>query len=147
MFLVDTNVFVYAANGDSAEHSTCFALVDGWRRQDLPWYTTWPIVYELLRVLTHPSVLPRPRTVAEAWGFVTALLESPSLTVLVPTERHRALAATTFADLPRVAGNLMHDAHTAIVMREHGIRRIVTRDRDFAHFPFLEAIDPLEVSY
>jgi len=27
-------------------------------------------------------------------------------------------------------------------MREHGIRRIYTRDTDFHRFPFLEPIDP-----
>jgi predicted nucleic acid-binding protein len=35
------------------------------------------------------------------------------------------------------------DARTAILMREHGIRRICTRDTDFHRFPFLEVIDPL----
>jgi hypothetical protein len=28
-------------------------------------------------------------------------------------------------------------------MREHGIRRIITRDTDFHRFPFLEPVDPL----
>jgi hypothetical protein len=36
-----------------------------------------------------------------------------------------------------------HDAHTAILMREHGIRRIVTRDTDYHRFGFLEPIDPM----
>jgi predicted nucleic acid-binding protein len=34
------------------------------------------------------------------------------------------------------------DAHTAILMREHG-RTIYTRDTDFHRFPFLDVIDPL----
>lgn len=45
--------------------------------------------------------------------------------------------------LVNIAGNLVHDTHTAILMREHGIRRIYTRDTDFHRFPFLEPIDPL----
>ena len=36
-----------------------------------------------------------------------------------------------------------HDAHTAILMREHGIKRIYTRDTDFHRFPFLESVHPL----
>jgi hypothetical protein len=28
-------------------------------------------------------------------------------------------------------------------MREHGIRRIYTRDLDFQRFPFIEVLDPL----
>jgi predicted nucleic acid-binding protein len=39
--------------------------------------------------------------------------------------------------------NLNINAHTAILMREHGIRRICTRDTDFHQFAFLEVIDPL----
>jgi predicted nucleic acid-binding protein len=47
------------------------------------------------------------------------------------------------AEVSHAAGNLMHDVHTAVLMREHGIRRICTRDTDFYGFPFLEVIDPL----
>jgi predicted nucleic acid-binding protein len=48
-------------------------------------------------------------------------------------------------DLPDLSGNIFHDAHTAILMREHGIARICTRDADFNRFPFLEVIDPLRM--
>lgn len=50
----------------------------------------------------------------------------------------------TTAEVPGIVGNLVFDAHTAILMREHGIRRIYTHDVDFHRFPFLEVIDPLE---
>jgi predicted nucleic acid-binding protein len=30
-------------------------------------------------------------------------------------------------------------------MREHGVGRIVTRDRDFHRFAFLEVVDPLRM--
>jgi uncharacterized protein len=46
-------------------------------------------------------------------------------------------------ELPHLSGNLLHDAHTAILMREHGIGRIPTRDAKFNQIPFLELIDPL----
>jgi len=48
--------------------------------------------------------------------------------------------------MPHLAGNLFHDAHTAILMREHGVARICTRDADFNQFPFLEVIDPVRAS-
>jgi uncharacterized protein len=81
--------------------------------------------------------------VSEAWDFVTALLASPGLSMLVATQRHADVAEEVFAELPHLAGNLLHDTHTAILMREHGISRICTRDTDFNQFPFLEVIDPL----
>lgn len=51
-------------------------------------------------------------------------------------------AAEVFAELPHLAGSAMHDAQTAVLMREHGIRRIYTRDTDLHRFPFLEPVDP-----
>ncbi len=33
--------------------------------------------------------------------------------------------------------------HTAVLMREHGVRVIYTRDTDFHRFPFLEVRDPM----
>ena len=49
----------------------------------------------------------------------------------------------TLGELPDVRANLIHDLHTAVLMREHGIARIYTRDTDFHRFPFLDVVDPL----
>jgi uncharacterized protein len=85
----------------------------------------------------------RPWSVSRAWAFVTALLASPGISVLVPSQRHADVAGEVLSELPHLAGNLIHDTHTAILMREHGIARICTRDTDFSRFPFLEVIDPV----
>ena len=53
-------------------------------------------------------------------------------------------AADADSPFSHLAGNLLHDAHTAILMREHGIPQICTRDADFHRFSFLEVIDPLQ---
>ena len=117
--------------------------LEGQRAKPGAWYTTWGILYEFLRVTTHPRVMRRPWTALAAWEFVTTLLASPGLAVLVPTHRHADVAGDVILELPHLAGNLLHDAHTAILMREHGIRRICTRDTDFHQFAFLEVVDPL----
>ena len=41
------------------------------------------------------------------------------------------------------SSNLCHNLYTAVVMREHGVRRICTRDIDFHRFPFLTVVDPI----
>ena len=143
MLVVDTNVLVYAADADSPHHAACRAWLEDRRKRPDAWYTTWPIVYEFLRVTTHPRVMRRPWKIEAAWGFVAALLASPGLGVLAATQRHAAVTAAIVAELPDLAGNVLHDTHTAVLMREHGIRRICTRDTDFHRFPFLEVIDPL----
>jgi uncharacterized protein len=96
-----------------------------------------------MRVTTHPRVFREPWGATRAWRFVSALLGSPGLGVLVPTERHADVASEVIDEIPWLAGNLVHDAHTAILMREHGIVRICTRDMDFHRFSFLEVVDPL----
>jgi hypothetical protein len=141
--LVDTNVLVYAANVESPFHTACRKWLERQRGRPDAWYTTWPILYEFLRVSTHPRVLPRPWTATAAWSFVTALLASPGLGLLAPTERHADVADEVIAEYPHLSGNLFHDAHTAILLREHGVRFICTRDADFSRFDFLEVIDPV----
>ena len=144
MLVVDTNVLVYAADADSPYHAACRQWLERQRTRTDAWFTTWAIVYEFLRVTTHPRVMRRPWGVPAAWSFVAALLASPGLAVLVATERHADVAGQVIAELPHLAGNLLHDAHTAILMREHGVRRICTRDTDFHRFSFLEIVDPLQ---
>lgn len=143
MFVVDTNVLVYAADVRAAEHERCRTLLEGWRRQSGAWYLTWGICYEFLRVVTHPRVLRRPWTAPEAWRFLAAVRAAPGLAMLVPTQRHGAVLEEVLMEVPHLAGNLVHDAATAVLMREHGIRRICTRDTDFHRFPFLEPVDPV----
>ncbi len=57
-------------------------------------------------------------------------LASPGFAVLVPTHRYADVTSELIMDLPYLASNLFHDAHTAILMREHDIRQICTRDTD-----------------
>ena len=143
MLVVDTNVLVYAADADSPFHDASRTWLEAQRRRADAWFTTWPILYEFLRVTTHPRVMRHPWSAASAWRFVEALVASPGLGLLTATPRHAEVARQVIVELPHLAGNLLHDAHTAILMREHGIRRIVTRDTDFHRFPFLEPIDPI----
>jgi toxin-antitoxin system PIN domain toxin len=143
VLVVDTNVLVYAADADSPFHAPCRTWLEAQRGRPDAWFTTWPILYEFLRVTTHPRVMRQPWNAKDAWQFVRALLGAPGLGLLTATERHADVTAQVITELPYLSGNLFHDAHTAVLMREHGIRRIVTRDTDFHRFPFLEPVDPL----
>jgi hypothetical protein len=142
VLVVDTNILIYAADADSPPHAVARNWLDQRRRRPDAWYTTWPILYEFMRVTTHPQVMRRPLNASQSWQFVSALLGSPGLGVLVPTQRHADVVEEVVREFPDLAGNLLHDTHTAVLMREHGIRRICTRDMDFHRFSFLEVVDP-----
>ena len=143
MVVVDTNVLVYAADRASPHQAACYAWLENRRVRHDAWYVTWNVVYEFLRVVTHRRMLRQPWTLASAWNFIDMLTASPGLGFLLPTDRHADVAAAVIDELPETSGNLIHDMHTAVLMREHGIARICTRDTDFHRFPFLEVIDPL----
>jgi toxin-antitoxin system PIN domain toxin len=143
---VDTNILVYAANAASPFHRPCLSWIERQRVSSEPWYATWPILYEFLRVVTHPRTLQRPWTIRAAWGFLAdGLLGAPTFSVLQATERHALVASETLAENADLRGNILHDAHTAILMREHGVKRICTRDTDFHRFKFLSVIDPVQL--
>ena len=146
MIGVDTNIVIYASDEFAPEHAACRRLLLGVPASpDMPaepLCIPWSVIYEFLRVVTHPRALRRPWSMAEAWAFVTVLLRSPHITVLGPGPGHAA-AAERMLSAPGVRGNLVHDAHIAAVLAEHGVRRIYTRDQDFRRFPGLEVVDPL----
>jgi predicted nucleic acid-binding protein len=74
--------------------------------------------------------------------FLAVIEGSPALGFLVPTERHSRVLADVVAEVPAPSGNIVHDTQTAVLMREHGIRRICTKDTDFHRFAFLNPSTP-----
>ena len=104
MLVFDMNILIYGQNEDSTFH------------------------YEFLPTTTHPAYSPLPLRAAEAWDFID-LLESPSFSILSPTERHQAALAQTIRENPDVRGNHVHDMHIVALMREHGV--ICTMDAGF----------------
>ena len=141
--VIDTNILVYAADEHSEFHSVCSQQIDQCRRDPEPVFLTWGICYEFIRVVTHPRFSRRLWPTQNAWRFLQTLLESENFTVLSATDRHASVLSQTLTEYPQLSGSIMHDVHTAVLMREHGISRICTRDTDFYRFPFLTVINPL----
>lgn len=142
-FVVDTNILTYAVNRDSAEHEPAVEALSEWLAGSMPWAVTWGIVYEFLRVTTHARVFRRPLSAEQAFTFLEPILSSDVVTVLEATPRHTTLLRTTIRELGRPSGNVFHDLHTAVLMREHGVTEIMTADADFRRFPFLSVTDPV----
>ena len=143
MLVFDTNVLVYAIDEDSPFHAPCRDRVSQARNDASPAFVTWSICYEFLRVTTHARAPVSAWTLPEAWSYLEGLLASPGFELLVATSRHATVLAQTVAEHPGVCGNVAHDLHTAVLMREHGVSRICTRDTDFRRFSFLTVVDPL----
>jgi hypothetical protein len=142
-FLVDTNILAYAVNRDCDEHPVAAEALKSWLSGSTPWALTWSVVYEFLRIATHPRVFRRPLSAGQALAFLDPILTSELVTLLAPTPRHESVLRSTIREYGRPAGNLFHDLHTAVIMREHGVREIMTADADFRTFPFLTVTNPV----
>lgn len=57
--------------------------------------------------------------------------------VLTETPEHARTVDLCIARSPRLRGNIIHDFHTAVLMREHGVEEILTEDRDFVAYPWV----------
>ncbi|MGH9358672.1 MAG: type II toxin-antitoxin system VapC family toxin [Terriglobia bacterium] len=141
MRAVDTNILVYARRQEPAEHPAARRLLAELSTGEAPWALPWPCVYEFLRVVTHPRVFHPPTPVHAAWDAINLLLDSPSVVVLSEGHLHRAILSDLLSSSP-VTGNLLHDAHIAALLIEHGVEEILTNDEDFRRFPRLRVTNP-----
>lgn len=141
--VVDTNALPYAANSDAPEHGAAHDLLLGVGRAADAWYLTEGIVYEFLRVATHPKVFAAPLAATEALSFVDALIRRDNVHVLSAGPAHWSILASLLAELSHPSGNLMFDIRTVALMREHGVGRIYSTDSDLLQFEGIEVVNPL----
>ena len=141
MIALDTNVLVYARREETRYHDEAKRLVSSLAEGDEPWAIAWPCVYEFVRVVTHPRVFSPPTPVTTVLDDLQSLLKSPSLTVLGEGPAHLLQMDRTIRN-SRATGNLVHDAHIAALLIEHGVAEVLTADRDFTRFHGLRVRDP-----
>jgi toxin-antitoxin system PIN domain toxin len=139
--LLDANVLLYSVDQSSPHHTRSADWVrrtfEGQRRIGLPWQT----IGAFLRIATHPRVVARPLSPADAWSMVKHWLAAPNSWVPAATERTAVILGDLIKDLD-LRGNLVTDAQLAALAIEHGLS-IVSADSDFARFDGLRWINPL----
>jgi toxin-antitoxin system PIN domain toxin len=141
---LDTNILVFARRQESPHHLRAKALLVELAEGDSPWGLPWPCVYEFLRVVTHPRVFDPPTDLESAIEDLESLFESPSVVFLGEGPSHPEQLRRTMRD-GRATGNLAHDAHIAALCIEHGVRELLTADRDMSRFSALVVRDPFRV--
>lgn len=138
---IDTNnILVYAANEDDPAYGPSRDLVERLAGGPAVLYLFWPALLGYVRIVTHPTILPSPLSPVVAMRNVAQLIRLPH--VRVPGEmpgfwdHYRAVADE------QTRGDDVPDAHLAALMRQHEVRVIYTRDRDFRRFEGIEVRDP-----
>jgi toxin-antitoxin system PIN domain toxin len=136
---VDTNVLVSADNEADPVHGPARELLGGLAEGPSVLYLFWPTLLGYLRIVTHPGILARPLSPAAAVHNVEQLIRLPH--VRTPGETAGFWAQYLAVDGGRTRGNDVPDTHLAALMRQHEVRVIYTRDRDFRRFDDIEARD------
>jgi toxin-antitoxin system PIN domain toxin len=136
---VDTNVLVYASNSDDHLHAHAVELVQRLAEGPELVYLFWPVLLGYLRIVTHPGILSNPLSPTIAMRNVEALLDRPHVRAPGEVDGFWSVFRSTAGERPR--GNDVPDAHLAALMRQHGVRLIYTRDRDFRRFDGIDARD------
>jgi predicted nucleic acid-binding protein len=100
------------------------------------------VVYEFLSIVTHPHSVAHALRPLDALGFLDELLATPGARLLAPGPRHAAVLRETL-QLAGTAPGLPPGLETAALLREHGVRELLSADRLMRRFPFLDVRDPL----
>ena len=141
--LIDCNVLLYAANTDSPEHARAYEFLSNSLAGGDAWYLTEGIVYEFLRLCTHPGLFERPLNWDQALRFARTLYNRDNLGVLTAGADHWATLAAVLPQLRYAAGSQFADIRSYVLMREHGIRTIYTANAAFHQLDDIQVVNPL----
>lgn len=138
---IDVNILLYASDASSPHHVAAVAFLESAADGNETMYFAWPTLMGYVRMVTHPRIFAAPLSPGEAMANVDRLLGRPNVRVLSEAEGFWHIYREVAKDTP-IRGNLVPDAHLAAILKQHGVRKLYTHDRDFLKFPFLRIIDP-----
>ncbi len=142
MTMLDANVLLYAYHRRAAQHERCRAWVEAEFSSGAAVRIPWATIVAFLRISTNPRVFERPLATAEAETAVSSWLVLPAVSTIDPGERYWDVLKNVL-HRGQVSGPLVPDAALAALAIEHGAT-LCTTDRDFARFPELRTVNPLD---
>ncbi len=140
-FALDVNILLYASDSTSQWNGRAVDFLEKCVKEGEVFCLAWTTLMGYLRMATHPAVFGRPLGHEEAMRNIESLLELSHARLLSEEEGFLGIYKEITRDVP-TRGNLVPDAHLAALLRQHGVRVLYTRDRDFKKFDFLDVRDP-----
>jgi len=142
---IDTNLFVYATYPAFPEHTQAKDFLKNCLEGSDLWFLSWSVVYEYLRVVTHTSLFTKGAlTLDKAIENVLNFSSARNVEILSETAEHPKTLMSLAKETRNLSGNLIHDAHHVILMKEHDIKKIYTTDTDLHRFSEIEVVNPLK---
>jgi len=136
MIAVDANVLVYAHRPDSDFHTRAVTALRSLAESGDTWALPWPCLHEFYGVVTNPRLFVDPTPPTIALDQIVAWSESPTVRLLAESAMHLHTLGKLL-EPAGLAGPAVHDAKIAAICLDHGVRALLTMDRDFSRFPAL----------
>lgn len=142
MIVIDANLLLYAYDIAFSEHIRAREWLEKVISEQELIGLPWQSISAFIRVNTDPK-LPGPRfTMQEATAQVDEWLALPNVQPLAPGPNHWLLFRRMLTE-GKVRGPLTTDAALAALTIEYG-GVLYSADRDFARFPGLRWVNPLQ---
>lgn len=142
MIAPDANLLIYAYQSSSPFHRRARP----WLQQILSGREPVGIpvlcLHAFLRFVTNPRIVEKPVELPGAMAIADSWLALPHVSILHPGDQHWRILEQLSAKV-RLSGPQITDAAIAAIALEYGAT-IHTNDRDFARFPGLRFLNPLE---
>lgn len=141
---LDTNVLVYAANADCAEHARARAVVDRMLAEPSAWLVSDQVLWEFYVALRNPRILSKPCGAVKAADMVEFIRSRSGVAHVTyePDNFSRVLASLRQPSFPY---QRTHDTVLAVTLRHHGVETFYTRNtRDFADAGFRRLVNPID---
>jgi toxin-antitoxin system PIN domain toxin len=142
LIAVDTNVLVYAHRRDSPWHAAAAACMRELAEGTASWALPAPCLHEFLAIVTHERIFSPPSPLPKALEQISAWLESPTLVVLSETAGYWEVLGRV-VERAKITGPRIHDGRIAALCIHHGVRELLSADRDFSRFGELATRNPL----
>ncbi len=132
MLMPDVNILVYAHRGETRDHKRYAEWLTNLVVRDEPFALSELVLAGFVRIVTNQKIFRPASTVAQAFEFISVLLDMPGACLIRPGERHFALYQELCLKY-RISAKLSADAYHAALAIEHGCEW-VSADTDFAPF-------------
>lgn len=142
MIAVDTNVLVYAHRRDTPWHGAAAACMRDLAEGSASWALPAPCLHEFLAIVTHERIFSPASPLPKALEQISAWLESPTLVVLSETAGYWEVLGRV-VERAKITGPRIHDGRIAALCIHHGVRELLSADRDFSRFGELHTRNPL----
>jgi toxin-antitoxin system PIN domain toxin len=142
-YSIDVNILLYASDQQNPHHLSAIKFLESRSKDPELFCIAWSTLMAYLRISTHPGIFAHPLSPDEALGNIEKLLTLPRVRLI--TEQEGFLTIYKKVTTPvTVRGNLVPDAHLAVLFLQHDIRIFYTTDMDFRKFEFLQIRNPLK---